>query len=53
MEAKGGGQEWYYHAPSPRKTAEKQPVPPASQIPGLAALDAQDVEAMQRETGTK
>nr|CAB3227169.1 uncharacterized protein C7orf57-like [Phallusia mammillata] len=52
MQSKGGGQEWYYHAPASKKKGEKQPAPPASQIPLLSAPDELDIEAMQRETGT-
>ncbi|XP_078489573.1 uncharacterized protein C7orf57 homolog [Ciona intestinalis] len=49
MLSKGGGQDWFYHAPSQRRAQDKMPVPPASQIPGLSA---DDQEAFERETGT-
>ena len=50
MKAKGGGQEWFYHAPLPEKKQERKLAPPASQIPGLTS---EDQEALDRETGTK
>lgn len=44
---------WFYHAPSKRVEKPQQFVPPASQVPGLAALDPLDEEAWKRELGVR
>ncbi|XP_076822392.1 uncharacterized protein C7orf57-like [Clavelina lepadiformis] len=49
MLSKGGGQDWFYHAPISKAKKEKQFAPVASQIPGLTP---DDIEAMERETGS-
>ena len=47
------GQMWFYHAPLKRSDQPQQMVPPASQVPGLAALDPLDEEAWRREVGVR
>ena len=49
MQAKGNGQAWFYHAPNKKKITEQQPVPPASQIPGLSVLE----NTAEPELGTR
>lgn len=49
MQAKGGGQAWFYHAPNKKKNTEQQAVPPASQIPGLSVLE----DTVEPQLGTR